>query len=420
MRSNVLLAVAATLIVLLALEGVLRVIDAVTAADIFDISVRRVFHRPGAAIDVSDFIRPSADKELMYELLPGVRGMFLDTEIKVNAQGFRGPPVPQDPAPGTIRVVGLGDSIAFGWGVRDDDTFLAYIRKRFRDEHPSGLRLDVVNLGVPGYNTHQEVEAFVTRGISYHPDLVLLFLCDNDDELPNFVWKRDPYTLRRSYVWDLLAERLRRLTDAKLKTPLERTARTVQGTRPWRTNDAMLVPRSYRHMVGVEAVERALRRLAQFCQEQGIPVVYAGTGGELDERVRPLARELGFVVVDGIDHRVEQYLQQTGREIASLQVNPMDPHPNREYHTLIGASLYEEAVLPLALQRIGRKFLMPADVPATGGASRLRARGNASEPLGVEAARGAQSPGLAERVQPYPPHNSPAAPGHQAPQPSGK
>jgi GDSL-like Lipase/Acylhydrolase family len=313
MRSNVLLAVAAMLMVLLALEGALRVIDAVTAADIFDISVRRVFHRPGASLDVSDFIRPSTNKELIYELLPGVRGMFLGAEIKVNAQGFRGRPVPQDPEPGAIRVVGLGDSIAFGWGVRDDETFLAYLRKRFRDEHPGGPRLDAVDLGVPGYNTHQEVEAFVTRGISYHPDLVLLFLCDNDDELPNFVWKHDPYTVRRSYVWDFLTARLPRLADARPATPLERTKRTVRGNRPWRTNDAMLAPRSYRHMVGLEAVERALRRLSQLCRERDIPVVYAGTGGELDERVRPLARELGFVVVDGIDQRVEQYLQHSGR-----------------------------------------------------------------------------------------------------------
>src|SRR5262245_29684550 len=61
---------------------------------------------------------------------------------------------------------------------------------------------------------------------------------------------------------------------------------------------------------------------------------------------------VGFVVVDGIDDRVDAYLQRTGLGIASLRLSPTDPHPNRQLHALIGASLYEEAVLPLVLQRI--------------------------------------------------------------------
>src|SRR5262249_48186696 len=104
MRSNVMLSVAATLAALVALEVALRLIDAVTAVDIFDSSPGRPFHRHGASLDTSDFVRPVADKELIYELLPGVRGMFQGVEIKVNTQGFRGRPMPQVPDPGTVRV----------------------------------------------------------------------------------------------------------------------------------------------------------------------------------------------------------------------------------------------------------------------------------------------------------------------------
>jgi len=107
-------------------------------------------------------------------------------------------------------------------------------------------------------------------------------------------------------------------------------------------------------MVGAEAVERAFRRFSRFCRERGIPIVFAGTGGLLDDRVRPVARELGFIVVDGVDERVDRYLQVTGLGTESLQVSTTDPHPNPQLHALIGASLYEEAVLPLALQRIDR------------------------------------------------------------------
>jgi hypothetical protein len=60
---------------------------------------------------------------------------------------------------------------------------------------------------VPGYNTHQEVETFVTKGLSYDPDVVVMYLWGNDDQLPNFIWKRDPYTLRSSYLIDFVRDR---------------------------------------------------------------------------------------------------------------------------------------------------------------------------------------------------------------------
>ena len=101
-------------------------------------------------------------------------------------------------------------------------------------------------------------------------------------------------------------------------------------------------------MAGPIGLDRALRAGRGSGEvERGIPVVYAGTGGDLDARVRPLARRLGFVVVDDLAARVDAYLRRTGREPASLQVSADDPHPNRDDHALIAASLYD-AIAPLA------------------------------------------------------------------------
>jgi lysophospholipase L1-like esterase len=322
------------------LEGALRFVDAVTAVDVFAAPSAPHALRSHAALDLADLVWPAADKDLIYELRPGVRGTFVGADVKIGAAGRRGRSQ-QFADDGTIRVVGLGDSIAFGWGVPENATFLAQLRRRFRNAHPEGANLEVVNMGVPGYNTYQEVEAFLAQAASLRPDVVVLFLCDNDDELPNFVRKRDPYTLRRSYLADLVTGRLRGAAPE-----LARTSRRILATRAWRTNDAALAPPAYRHMVGADAVERALTRLAAHCVEHGIPVVYAGTGGDLDARVRPMARRLGFVVVDDLAARVDAYLQRTGRPLTSLQVSASDPHPNRDNHALIAASLYD-AIAPL-------------------------------------------------------------------------
>jgi hypothetical protein len=80
-------------------------------------------------------LRPSPNRRLVYELKPGldvrmVAPTFRDRPVAVrtSADGFRDEPCPVAKAPGTYRVVGLGDSLMFGWGVLGPD-----------DQHPSGL-----------------------------------------------------------------------------------------------------------------------------------------------------------------------------------------------------------------------------------------------------------------------------------------
>jgi hypothetical protein len=127
-------------------------------------------------MSLGDMIRRTDSRDLIFELRPGVRGRFLGTPLKINSQGFRGRPVTERPAERALRIVGIGDSIAFGWGISEKDTFLSYLERRFRREHPGAPPLQVINLAVPGYNTHQEVETFVTKGLSYDPDVVVVSL----------------------------------------------------------------------------------------------------------------------------------------------------------------------------------------------------------------------------------------------------
>ena len=117
-----------------------------------------------------------------------------------------------------------------------------------------------------------------------------------------------------------------------------------------RTDDPRLVPRKWRHMVGVEAVERALQRLATLCAPSHVPVIYASYRNALDDRVRGTARRLGFIVVN-VDGRARARLAATGRDYSSLRLSASDPHPSPEYHALIADAIYEDAVRPWLLAR---------------------------------------------------------------------
>jgi hypothetical protein len=103
-----------------------------------------------------------------------------DVTVRTNALGLRGAPASLRKTPGTYRILVLGDSFAFGFGVEDDETLPAYL------DHELGGRaagIEVLNAAVPGWATD-----LVTTGFALEPDLVILTLFQNDPA--ELMWHR--------------------------------------------------------------------------------------------------------------------------------------------------------------------------------------------------------------------------------------
>jgi lysophospholipase L1-like esterase len=121
----------------------------------------------------------SRDPEIRYVPLPSQRGWIDDGLVSVNSRGFRGAEVTIPKPPGRFRIVVIGDSLTLGWGVNDEETYAARLEQRLRREQPT-LDVDVVNLGVGGYNTRQSVTWLSRHVDELRPDLVLLGFYSND------------------------------------------------------------------------------------------------------------------------------------------------------------------------------------------------------------------------------------------------
>jgi hypothetical protein len=111
-----------------------------------------------------------------YEPVPlaynGTELSFYDYQGASNSLGYRDVEHQVAKPPGIYRIVVLGDSIAAGLRVdRYEEIFPAILDQELNRR---GLRSEVINLSVSGYNTQQEVETLVERGLRYQPDLVLL------------------------------------------------------------------------------------------------------------------------------------------------------------------------------------------------------------------------------------------------------
>lgn len=96
-----------------------------------------------------------------------------DVVYHINDQGFRGRLHEQQKPKGVRRVVVLGDSNGFGWGISEDNHFAAILDKSSED-------VEVINLSLSGYGTDQEYLRFIKEGIAFNPDVVILQVTQND------------------------------------------------------------------------------------------------------------------------------------------------------------------------------------------------------------------------------------------------
>ncbi len=73
---------------------------------------------------------------------------------------------------GTYRILALGDSFTFGWGVDVTDTWWAELgRLMARQMAPTPV--EIINLGVYDYTFDQQVQRLQEFGLVYHPDVIV-------------------------------------------------------------------------------------------------------------------------------------------------------------------------------------------------------------------------------------------------------
>ncbi|NKB67452.1 MAG: hypothetical protein GKR89_10355 [Candidatus Latescibacteria bacterium] len=121
------------------------------------------------------------DADLGWGHIPGASGRFVAPEFTVdlviNADGLRDREFPRQKPPGRWRLLALGDSFIEGWGVNLQSSVSKQLENRLQ---AAGETAEVINGGVAGYGTDQELLFFEKVGQRFGPDLVLLFFYGND------------------------------------------------------------------------------------------------------------------------------------------------------------------------------------------------------------------------------------------------
>ncbi|NEO28063.1 MAG: SGNH/GDSL hydrolase family protein [Kamptonema sp. SIO4C4] len=151
---------------------------------------------------------------------PGASGWWQqegEAFVSINAQGLRDQAYAQSNPPNTYRIAVLGDSFASAFQVEQEKTFWAIAEQQLANcPHLPQDNLEVINFGVAGYGTAQELLTLREQVQDYQPDFVLLaFLTGNDirnnspalewDQVrPFFIPQGEEFVLDTSFRQDVL------------------------------------------------------------------------------------------------------------------------------------------------------------------------------------------------------------------------
>jgi hypothetical protein len=118
------------------------------------------------------------DSRVGHRLVPGQRSYTHSFPVATNSQGLRDREFSVLPERGVVRILCLGDSLTFGDGVAVEDTYPKQLEAVLSQE--GNARYEVINAGVPSYDTWQEVVYFEEWGIRLKPNIVVMGFYAND------------------------------------------------------------------------------------------------------------------------------------------------------------------------------------------------------------------------------------------------
>ena len=134
--------------------------------------VVRLFY-PAPKLRKEPQVQITLDARMGYRNKPNQDAFEMDAPVHINALGFRGPDFEPERRPDSLRVLGLGNSITFGSGLADHETYLAYLEGRLKTVY-LGRHVEVLNAAMDGFTIRQYVP-FLERVLPrVKPDVVLL------------------------------------------------------------------------------------------------------------------------------------------------------------------------------------------------------------------------------------------------------
>ena len=244
-----------TMAALLALEGAARLVEA------YALSARTAStENPGWQTEFfgSLFDWHESDPDLLWRFKANLSNPLIMT----NSEHILGEEISRAKAPGSYRVLIIGDSSPVGLGLASRRQTFAEILRFLLDRYHAGRKnVEVLNAAVSGYSSEQVSRFLALKGWVYDPDVVVVYCGNNDASISGPISDRQL----------LEAQRLKTMRSVLSRMALYRVLRTILASRggpAYQSKDSLTV------RVSPERFETNLRAIIGQCRQHDCPVIF--------------------------------------------------------------------------------------------------------------------------------------------------
>lgn len=299
------------------------------------------------------------DSRLGYKQSPGARGCLrtpeFDCPVQINSKGLRDREYDYRKANDTLRILSLGDSFTFGYGVTSDESFSKVLERLLNEDGARLVRWEVINAGVCGTGLAHQLAYYEDEGSRYDPDITLVCICganEFSDNSMSGLYTVDGDTLVRHEACLALPMKLRNVmmnlpgyrtlfARSHLITYIKRSvARYAYARGAGADKDSAEIAAGRRR--SLELAERLLLDLNERCRANGarlvVTVVPRPDDSDQPDRVAALirfARQRGIAYADLAPGFTREHLE------GHITHFPHDGHWNVTGHALAAQLLYE-------------------------------------------------------------------------------
>ncbi len=284
------------------------------------------------------------DSQLFWRLKPNQR-CFTKVDhkpVRINSLGTRGAEFEPVKPPDTVRIVSLGDSRTFGWGLTEAETYSGRLQTLLQERVGARPKIEVINAGVNAWSYSQMLLYFRERALPCRPDFVLIA----DGNLwTQFSEHTDPEFVRKFMTRVRLKNLLRRfalyhfVVEVQLKEFYERHRTKFIPVDP--RQDALFKGQQQKHPDAV--FREAIEGLCRLAQTNGVkPVLLylpllneleSGQPGSILRLKQTASRQLHVPLLD-----FTADLKPRGKELY-LEADPV--HLNASGNEIVGRRLFE-------------------------------------------------------------------------------
>lgn len=155
---------------------------------------------------------PSSNPKIGHVHRPNSNAHLMNVDVHINSDGLRDREYPIERSD-KDRIIFLGDSLTFAWGVQKSDAFEVLLEEALNEKRPTAI----INFGIGNYNTEQQVHLFLEKGLKYDPDKVVIFYFINDAEPTptQSPWRFFGYSRAITFFWSKIHAVLDNITSTK-------------------------------------------------------------------------------------------------------------------------------------------------------------------------------------------------------------